>query len=194
METVKSTFDELKNKMLYDIKKIHPTKKYYWKCTKKPRHRYQCTLSERIRRMEFQENNGCPRCIYYGEEVVCEWLRVHGFQYKREFSFEGTRKRFDIVLLKKNILIEVDGNQHFKGNRKFGSSAIQREKDIHKMNIAMENGYTLIRIKQSDILDRSVFPWGDILGKTIEALEGTTNTIAFIASDMECYTKFYKNV
>jgi len=113
--------------------------------------------------------------------------------YKREYSFPNTKLRYDIILLEKNIIIEVDGNQHFKGNKKWGSSNDIRARDIQKMTIALTNGYNIIRIKQNDIIDKSKFEWRIILEETLDLLMDKKNTLAFIAEDIHSYDKFYKS-
>ena len=103
-----------KNKESLTTLSLSSRKKLWWKCTQKTRHTYKCTIAERIRRYEFHEHNGCPRCIFYGEEVVLEFLRLKNIVYEQEkkFNWNGLY-RFDIFI-QPNILIEIDGEQHFK--------------------------------------------------------------------------------
>jgi len=189
MDEIKKDYHTTKNKQPFN-----PSCKTvcYWKCRCKPRHVYKCTISERLRRYSFAYHNGCPRCIFYGEEVVCEFLRTQNIDYRREVSFpwSGAYSRFDIHISNKNILIEIDGKQHFKGSKKFGSSAINRKKDVLKMKQAFGAGFHVIRINQKDLNDRSSFDWKSILQQTLSLCDCSLSASLFIiSSDTFIYDK-----
>ncbi len=72
-----------------------------------------------------------------------------------ELEVAGTRMRYDMVNLSKRIVVEGDGRQHdayvphFHGSRMGFLAQIKR--DLLKDKIAEMNGFTLIRIKPSDL-------------------------------------------
>lgn len=49
------------------------------------------------------------------------------------------------------IIIELDGLQHFKQVSNWADPETTRKKDIYKMNQAIKNGYTIVRLLQDDI-------------------------------------------
>lgn len=50
-----------------------------------------------------------------------------------------------------NILIELDGLQHFEQVANWTDPKITMEKDIYKMKQALSHGYTIIRLLQEDV-------------------------------------------
>lgn len=58
---------------------------------------------------------------------------------------------FDFVILDYNIIIELDGRQHFEQVMKWKSPDEQRIRDLYKMKCANDNKYSVIRIIQEDV-------------------------------------------
>lgn len=86
---------------------------------------------------------------------------------------------------KYKIIIELDGEQHFKQVGKWQSPELRQECDRYKMEMANENGFSVIRISQHDIYHNKI-DWLDIFEKYIEQLrklnsEHTLNI--YISSD-----------
>ena len=50
-----------------------------------------------------------------------------------------------------NLLIELDGAQHFRQVMNWKDPVETRKRDIYKMNQALINGYSVIRILQEDV-------------------------------------------
>lgn len=110
------------------------------------------------------EGKGCPACSQSkGERFVDEWLRESGYKFEREFSIPSAagargRLRFDFLISEHKVLIEFDGEQHFRPVTFFGSSketALKVHEEIKRRdktkNIwAATNGYKLIRIRYDD--------------------------------------------
>jgi very-short-patch-repair endonuclease len=110
------------------------------------------------------EGKGCPACSQSkGERFIDEWLRESGYKFEREFSIPSAagargRLRFDFLISEHKVLIEFDGEQHFRPVTFFGSSketALKVHGEINRRdkikNIwAATNGYKLIRIRYDD--------------------------------------------
>jgi very-short-patch-repair endonuclease len=112
------------------------------------------------------EGKGCPACSQSkGERFIDEWLRESGYKFEREFPIPITstvgkngRLRFDFLISEHKVLIEFDGEQHFRPVTFFGSSretALKVHKEIKRRdkikNVwATKNGYELIRIRYDD--------------------------------------------
>lgn len=71
-----------------------------------------------------------------------------------EYKLPSSRKRYDFFLPDYKILIEYDGIQHFKPVKKFGGYKTfnkRKSTDYYKNRLALKHGYTLYRIKYTDI-------------------------------------------
>jgi very-short-patch-repair endonuclease len=79
-------------------------------------------------------------------------------QYKVEWCKNKLCLPFDFVIEELNIIIELDGEQHFKQISNWTSPEIQIEKDKYKLKCANENGFSVIRILQSDV-SNDKFDW-----------------------------------
>lgn len=65
---------------------------------------------------------------------------------------------FDFVIEELKIIIELDGEQHFKQISNWRSPELQIEKDKFKTNCANNNGFSVIRILQNDVSNDN-FDW-----------------------------------
>ena len=100
----------------------------------------------------------CPKCKNKTEKLVLEFLqnKFSKKDVKQRFTHEKVRNirdlPFDICILSHQIIIEVDGRQHFHNVSYFRSDALEQcERDCNKMKIIFEEGYSIIRIVQEDI-------------------------------------------
>ena len=97
-------------------------------------------------------------CIYHvnkTEKKLHEWLLKHDFNVRREEKFATLLKnnsRFDFYLEDLDLIIELDGKQHFEPIKKWKSDPkVNQEKDKAKMQFCYEYGLTVIRISQEDV-------------------------------------------
>jgi len=76
-------------------------------------------------------------------------------QFKPEWirnPITGKMLSFDFCIQEYNIIIELDGDHHFKINTRIGTDYNQnRYRDIYKMMKAIENNYSIIRLYQPDV-------------------------------------------
>lgn len=122
---------------------------------------------------------GCVKCskgTSHGERKIQQWLDQRGIVYERETRFPGlcgstpnSRLRYDFYLPSYNLLIEYDGEHHFRPVRTKGrlsaEQAIDRrlctvENDVKKTEYARLNSIELLRIRYDQdlslTLDRHV--------------------------------------
>jgi hypothetical protein len=107
--------------------------------------------------------DGCPKCNRSkGEIVVEQWLETKGIIYVCQMTFDecrgntNIRLKFDFFLPDYNLLVEVDGIQHYKesidklqfGRHKITQSDYERIKrrDETKTLYALNNKIRLVRI------------------------------------------------
>lgn len=105
--------------------------------------------------------SGCPKCnISFGERKIEKWLNENNIEFKKEHMYldlRGTRLgklRFDFFIKKYNLLIEYDGQQHFKPIEQFGGEEYLKRLIIHdnmKNEYAKVNKINLLRIRYSEI-------------------------------------------
>lgn len=88
-----------------------------------------------------------------GEDKIIRLLRAANIKFEREKTFSdlrGGKFRYDFYLPSYNILIEVDGEQHFKQIKVFQKTRSdflkQQENDRRKNSYALANNILLIRI------------------------------------------------
>lgn len=86
----------------------------------------------------------------------------------------GTKKRhypFDFVIELLKLIIELDGDQHFRNITLFkGTHEERRERDVFKMWCANENGYRVIRLLQMDV-HQDKNNWEELLFEAIGRVE-----------------------
>ena len=104
---------------------------------------------------------GCPKCnSSFGERTIEKWLSENNIEYTKEHSYLDLlgkrlgKLRFDFFIEKHNLLIEYDGQQHFKPIKQFGGEEYLKQLIIHdniKNEYAMINKINLLRISYSEI-------------------------------------------
>jgi len=107
-------------------------------------------------------NHGCPNCVNKTEYKLYITLQKNYPTIKRQFKVDWCKNKlhlpFDFVIEESKIIIEIDGLQHFKQISNWTSPKIQLEKDKYKIKCANENGYSVIRLLQEDVL-KDNFNW-----------------------------------
>jgi hypothetical protein len=104
----------------------------------------------------FQKSHGgiCPICFpkHAGQTKVGTALEALHLEFEPEFRFTPCLWRFDFELRLPKILIEFDGEQHFKiCTWRPTSQDLQngQQRDRDKMDLAFEHGYRMIRFDYS---------------------------------------------
>lgn len=114
----------------------------------------------------FRGNTGCSKCSNNesrGEKVIRVWLEKNKIGYEQEKSFDGfcgnrgNKFRFDFWIESKNLLIEFDGELHFRESKKWYGENSKNElvniqkRDKIKSDWVKRNGYNLLRIPYTKI-------------------------------------------
>lgn len=108
--------------------------------------------------------SGCPKCnSSRGEIIIRQWLETNSIPFKEQKTFPDCRNpktnyplKFDFYILGKHILIEYDGEQHFrplffgKNHRVVSDLQETKERDNIKNEYAQKHGIRLIRIPYFD--------------------------------------------
>lgn len=142
------------NTYLLEIPK-NITYKSYWKCSKN--HIWEASFSN------IKRHSWCTLCINKTEDKLYNWLINNYedyniiYQYKIDWCKNDETGRylpFDFLIsdYETNIIIELDGSQHFKYIKYFDNDIKKGiERDIYKMKKCLENNYKIIRLIQEDV-------------------------------------------
>jgi len=91
--------------------------------------------------------HGCPRCVNKKEGELAILLDELGIVHRQ---YKIKNKRYDFYLPEFNILIERDGEQHYRGyfqdSSKLHNLEYQQNNDKFKTELALNNGYKIYRI------------------------------------------------
>lgn len=143
----------IKNKTKPSEYTCHSGKKVWWKCSKNPEHEWLIDISNRT-----SHGTGCPYCnVSHMEKIVkhyFETLNIKIEQQKRFTNMGLGKLSYDFYLPEKNILIECDGQQHFKEYsnyfHRYSSFNYQRIRDVRKNVFALKNKIPLLRIAYTE--------------------------------------------
>jgi hypothetical protein len=109
------------------------------------------------------EISSCPFCYKKTESLIYDFLTNEFPEVIREAKFDwAENKRFDFYLPDYRLLIELDGEAHFQDIEYWKSFVIDCvQNDCVKMNLAIKNRYSVIRIYRLDIwfADKLTYDW-----------------------------------
>lgn len=116
-------------------------------------------------------------------------------QFRPDFcrnSETGRYLPFDFCIPSLKIIIELDGNQHFR-NIKYWKSSVENNtrRDVYKMKKANEHHYSIIRIVQEDVW-MDLYDWKTDICKAIEACKYTQQNV-YCSRDENIY-KLHKTL
>lgn len=141
-------------------------------------------------------NNGwCSICVWKTQKKLFEWLREQYPNYttvaEKTFNWciwepTGKKCRYDFYIPELDLLIELDGDQHFVEVSNWKCLESTQEKDIFKMKKALENGKSMIRIKQMDVYHNRN-DWQNKLRESIQKYESPQ--IIYIGDTYDCHRK-----
>ena len=150
-------------------------------------HSYLAIIGNRCR-----GGSGCPTCKNKTQKFVFEFLKISYPDLISEFPAPLCKKRrVDFCIPSLKIIIELDGLQHFEkvGNWMSPEEAIKL--DVLKMKGALDSGYSIIRISQTDVYLSSFRRDGKWTSDSLlTAIKDTSqNKIQYISQDPEMYSQ-----
>jgi len=125
-------------------------KRYWFKCDEG--HEFDKSL------IEISIGSWCSYCGHATEKKLLKVLtEKYEVKYQPKYDWcknDETDRHlpFDFELSDYKIIVELDGRQHFEQVSIWKPPEETLSRDIYKMNKANENGYTVIRIFQEDVL------------------------------------------
>jgi very-short-patch-repair endonuclease len=124
--------------------------------------------------LDNQYNNVCSWCRYKTEFDLFESLKMNYptiiMQFKQDWCKKINHLPFDLCIQEYNVIIELDGPQHFTNISCWKSLEIVQEYDKYKQKCANENGYSIIRLLQTDVYNNK-YDWKTELINNIEKIK-----------------------
>lgn len=101
----------------------------------------------------------CVSCHNKTETKLRDILVNLGENVKQQPTFEwcindrtGRNLRYDFLIERLKLIIELDGDQHLRQVEGWTSIKETRRRDWLKMDLALANGYSIIRVLQQDVM------------------------------------------
>lgn len=102
--------------------------------------------------------SGCPYCKQYkGEVIIANHLKKSGIEFETQKKFKGLKDSrslsYDFYIPNQKIIIEYNGEQHYRPIEFFGGEIAfkkQQHHDYIKRKYAIDNGFTLLSIRNTD--------------------------------------------
>lgn len=143
----RSTTEEYIKKVYIISKDITVIGKYIGSANKIKHECKRCGNLWYARPSQILQGCGCPKCNKSkGERTICRLFDKNNILYSEEYQQTwSNKKRYDFKV--KNILIEFDGDQHFREVNYFNVDLSETKSiDIYKTKNAINHGYKLIRL------------------------------------------------
>ena len=122
------------------------------------------------------DGKGCPLCFNKSEGKVYDEL-IKKYNIQKQFKPKWCKNEitnkylpFDFVIEDYKIIIEVDGDQHFRQVRNWLPPEEIHKRDLYKMKCANDNNYSIIRIYQPDVYNDK-YNWVNELENSIESIK-----------------------
>jgi len=148
----------------------------------------KCGHEYSVRPNDFQQGYRCPECSRQESEIckkITELLENNYINFEKEVKFDGLKNnttfyKFDFRI--DNLLIEIDGEQHFRKSSRWFRNGVTRERDLIKNQFVKDSNYRLLRIPY---INRKDIP--KILDLFSVFIESDFKGIAKIANENNLY-------
>lgn len=124
---------------------------------------FNCPYCKTSKRMRVSDLNrcgfSCPCCsdgLSIGERIMYVILKNHDIDFIKEYSFKDSKYRYDFYLPKHNIIIEINGKQHYTETKINGQICYDEivQNDINKKAFAIKRGvqrYICVDCQKSNV-------------------------------------------
>lgn len=134
---------------------------------------------------------GCPLCQNKTEGILYAFLKAMytdiEIQYKPEWCKKKTFCPFDFYIPTLKLIIELDGPQHFRDISNWRPFKETMEDDVFKMKCANQNGRSVIRLLQEDVLYNRT-DWKKDLVNLIELIKNASTLMNIFLSANDEYS------
>lgn len=104
-----------------------------------------------IRPNDYKNGYGCPKCDQSkGEKILYEWLKENQINHYTQYKLPNRNWEYDFFIPSKNLIVEVQGRQHFEFVKYFHVTIEgflkEQENDYNKREYAKKFGYDYLEI------------------------------------------------
>jgi very-short-patch-repair endonuclease len=143
----KSKYWDYSKNTLYPNEVFKSTNKKFWFICHECDHSFLKIISD------VSNESWCPLCVHKTERIFYKKMLEFYPTLKYQVKLDGLNKStYDYILEEYKIIVELDGNFHRMQVSNWDSPEIVKKRDVVKMKYANENGYSIIRILQVDVL------------------------------------------
>jgi len=136
---------------------------------------------------------GCPFCTNKSEWKLYDKMKSIYTTFLSQFRQEWCKNKkplpYDFCIPEYKIIIELDGVQHFQQVSNWSSPEEQFENDKFKEECANNNGYSVIRLLQEDVL-YDTYDWVKELCDAIEQIKSSNEITNIYLSKNDEYDNF----
>jgi very-short-patch-repair endonuclease len=151
-----------------------------------------CNNEFKSRIAHVSSGHWCPYCKHKTEAKLYDVLIKLYPNIKRQYKVEWCKNinylPYDFCLEDKKIIIELDGAQHFEQISNWQTPEETQENDFYKQQCCNNNGFTMIRLLQEDVLNDK-YDWLTTLTEKIKTIE---NNKCFICNEYLCLHDEYE--
>jgi len=121
---------------------------------------FNCEYGHEFEMIPGKVNSGrwCPKCNRKTESKLFNYLNSHYNDTVHQIKFDWCRNELtnkhlplDFYIPSLNLVIELDGPQHFEQISTWKSPEHTRSFDVYKMEQCLANGISIVRILQEDV-------------------------------------------
>ncbi len=150
---------------------ISSGKKYWFTCN------CDHDFSARLSNVTCKNPTWCPYCKNKTESKFLSHLKTLQYTTTYQAKFDWCRSikhsrhlPFDFCIEELNLIIEIDGRQHFEQVSNWACPLFTLRRDKRKMSLAASNGFSIIRFFQEDIYLDTI-DWKNILDHCINTIQ-----------------------
>ena len=122
----------------------------------------KCNKEFKSKLCHITDGSWCPNCRYKTEDKLFTILGGIYPLIKTQSKFDWCKNikhlPFDFCLENEKIIIECDGEAHWKQVAKWKTPEHNKTRDLFKMKCANDNGFSIIRIVQEDVF-KDKYDW-----------------------------------
>lgn len=164
----------------------------------KDKYEFKCKKGHIFKMQLDNINKGCwCKFCYNKTEALFKETIENDYNLELQKTFDWCRNDnnnllpFDFKLLDYNILIEIDGEQHFKQISNWKDYKTVQKTDLYKMDKANEKNYQIIRIYQPDVWYKN-YDWYKMILFVINIAIKYTNIKRIFISSTNDYDNYAK--
>lgn len=157
-------------KLPREVRKYSSNGKFFFDCP-------ECNKTYSTTLNSIANGAWCPCMRFKTETKVYDYLKntYPSLDIQKQFQFKGLKNsRYDIAIPSLHLIIEIDGDQHFKQVSNWDNPLSTLYKDLFKMLIARKNNYSIIRLYQPDIWHDTIL-WREQLSNLLRMHVKPTN-------------------